>query len=254
MLQIEKRVRALVTDEWGAWQAITDEYPPYTNTDLVEYRENDGSTVLSISDVTRNVTIQGDVDGGKIATGDGYFDDLMESVNLQLKAQFDSGRITGPVYAQVYMGMMQNAMNQAMAFAMNKKQREIETDIAEENLKVAEATAPNKILMSNYKEATEKVNKDIAEATKQTKIDLTTKQLEKLTADISYTTAQQTALEEQVEDNKLIKAIDALGDTYGTFGAGGLTVSSDMWSSYFNMVNTLTGETAPASTTVSKVV
>ena len=54
--------------------------------------------------------------------------------------------------------------------------------------------------------------------------------------------------------NNKIKALDALSDTYGTFGAGGLTLSSDMWTTYFSIVSNLAGVTPPTSTSVSKVV
>lgn len=250
-INVEKRTRALVTDDWGAWVVTTDA-PPYTNTDLVEYRFDDGKTQIDIANVTRNVTIVSDEDKFK-ATGDGYFDDLMESVNLQLKAQYDSGRITGPAYARVYLGMMQSTLSQALMFAMSKKEREIQTDLAELNYETAESTQQDKIDISGYKKEVEETTRDIAVATESDKIALVAQQLAKLTADTNYVSAQQAALEEQVQDNKLIKAIDALGDTFGTFGAGGLTVSSDMWAAYFGMVYDLTGETAPSSTTVTKV-
>ena len=79
------------------------------------------------------------------------------------------------------------------------------------------------------------------------------KQATKLDADTSLVTAQEDAITQQVIDNRKIKVFDGLGDTYGTNGAGGLTVSSDMWEFYFNIGADLTGTTAPTSTTVSTV-
>ena len=250
-ISIEKRIRAVDTDPWGAWIAVV-EAGPYTDTPLVEYRVDDGKTEISIQDVTRNLTISTE-DDTFIATGEGYLDDLMESVNTQLKVQHDNGRITGPAYAQVYMSLFQAAMAQSLSFALNKRQKEIEADRGEIMVAVEEATKQNNIDISGYKKDTERVNSEIAEGTKADKIALAAQQLAKLLADTEYVNEQETQLINSVNFNNQIKAIDALGDTYGTFGAGGLTVSSDMWATYFGLINDLTGTAAPTSTTVSKV-
>jgi len=53
-----------------------------------------------------------------VVTGTGAFDDLMEAVNIHLEAQFNLGRITGSDYATVYLGAMQSALQQSVAFVM----------------------------------------------------------------------------------------------------------------------------------------
>ena len=252
MITIEKRVRGLVIDDWGEWFSTTD-IPPYTNTDTVEYRADDGATSIGIDDVTRNIVMQDEGDGSYKTTGDGYFDSLMESVNEQLKSQYASGRLTGAMYAQVYLGMMQSTLAQAMAFNLNKREKEIQTDAAVIALDVATSTSQDKIDISGFKREVEETNRDIAVGTETNKIALVAQQLAKLSADTEYVGAQQLALEEQVDDNRLIKSIDALGDTFGTFGAGGLTVSNDMWGTYFGMITSLTAQSAPTTISVSKV-
>jgi hypothetical protein len=47
--------------------------------------------------------------------------------------------------------------------------------------------------------------------------------------------AQKKALEEQVVDNRRIRAMDALSDTYGTMMAGGLIPNEQMWQEYFRI-------------------
>ena len=78
---------------------------------------------ISISDVTSNLTTTNGV-----VTGDGAFDDLMEAVNTQLKNQFDLGRITGTDYANVYLGAMQFAIQNAVQFTLTKGQTDAQTD------------------------------------------------------------------------------------------------------------------------------
>lgn len=250
-IKVEKRTRALVTDDWGVWAVTTEAPDPvdgYLDTDLVEYRVDEGienvdipaEVTIDISDVTTNAKIEDD-DGDYKVTGDGYFDDLMETVNLHMKAQYDSRRLKGPQYAQVYLGMMQATLGQAMAFAVTKRQKEVDASIAQLDLEVATSTAQDRVDTSAYKSGIEKVNLGIAVDTQDDKIALVTKQLEKMGADISYVESQETALKEQVKDNRLIKTLDTLGETYGTFGAGGLTVSEEMWDTYFYIVTYLAG-------------
>jgi len=48
--------------------------------------------------------------------GTGYFDKFMDSINSQLDSQFKLGRLQGKDYANVYLGSMQTALAQAVAY------------------------------------------------------------------------------------------------------------------------------------------
>ena len=85
------------------------------------------------------------------------------------------------------------------------------------------------------------------------KVQMVANQAAKIDSDKKYVEEQKTQLVNSVSYNNKIKALDSLANTYGTFGAGGLTMSSDMWTTYFSIVNDLAGASAPSSTTVSKV-
>ena len=52
-LKIEKRTRAVSTDTWSSWTATTDA-PPYTNTELVEYRM-ESDRIIKIEELTSKV-------------------------------------------------------------------------------------------------------------------------------------------------------------------------------------------------------
>lgn len=93
---------------------------------------------------------------------------------------------------------------------------------------------------------------EVANLTKQgTLID---GQIAKLTEDKLYVTAQKTSMIEQVGHNKIIKAMDSMGDMIGTLGAGGLIPSSAMFGVYFRLNKLLSGENEPANYTVTKAV
>jgi len=134
-LNIEKRVRALATDNWGAW-TITTDAPPYTDTNytdiglgLAQYRVA-SLTDINIADFTNGSAVA--VDDGFEWEGTGVFDVLMKAVNGNVRVEFDSGRITGPDYATVYLGSIQTAIQSAMQFLLQKQQTEAQTDTARE--------------------------------------------------------------------------------------------------------------------------
>jgi len=64
-----------------------------------------------------------------VVTGTGAFDDLMEAVNIHLEAQFNLGRITGSDYATVYLGAMQVALQQSVAFVFGLEKTNAEVTL-----------------------------------------------------------------------------------------------------------------------------
>lgn len=79
------------------------------------------------------------------------------------------------------------------------------------------------------------------------------KQAIKLDQDTQLTTAQAQAIGDQVVDNRRIKIMQTLGDTYSTMAANTLTVSSDMWKVLFDKISELDKISVPAAYTITKV-
>ena len=73
-------------------------------------------------------------------TGEGIFDDLMESVNKHLTAQFKLGRITGSDYAQVYLAAMQAAMQNANQFILGRQRADAEAEYLRAQMKTQYVT------------------------------------------------------------------------------------------------------------------
>ena len=69
---------------------------------------------ITIADLTAGVA----TDDANVVTGTGVFDDMMETVNAHMAAQFNLGRITGSDYATVYLTVMQATIQQAVAFTV----------------------------------------------------------------------------------------------------------------------------------------
>ena len=80
---------------------------------------------LTIADLTANVATS----ASNVVTGTGIFDDMMETVNAHLAAQFNLGRITGSDYAQVYLTAMQATVQQAVAYTLGKQKTNAEVSL-----------------------------------------------------------------------------------------------------------------------------
>lgn len=80
---------------------------------------------LTIADLTSNVTTSAE----HVVTGDGIFDDLMETVTAHLEAQYLKGRITGTDYATVYLGALQSTVAQAVQYVLGQAKTNSETDL-----------------------------------------------------------------------------------------------------------------------------
>ncbi len=114
-ITVEKRIRAVYTDPWGAWASTTDA-PPYTNTTILEYRIIDDSTI-SISELTSNVN----TDANYVVTGDGVFDDIMETLNSHITAQYKAQRLKASDVAAVYVGVVPTIISESIKFLLQRK-------------------------------------------------------------------------------------------------------------------------------------
>lgn len=114
-ITVEKRTRAQAIDVWGVWAPTTDA-PPYTNTTTLEYRVIDESFV-TIDELTTNVS----VDSNHVVTGDGVFDDVMETINKHIVAQYSAGRLKAENVATLYVGIVPTALSESIKFLLQRK-------------------------------------------------------------------------------------------------------------------------------------
>lgn len=238
-LNIEKRTRALVTDNWGTW-AVTTDAPPYIDTTLVEYRAANNynihdPVIINIDELTSGA-IATNSEGEYVWQGNGIFDKVMGSVNGNIKVEYDNGRIVGQDYAATYLGGLQAALSTSAQFLLRKDTAEAQADSARIASGSAEFSLDNILPIQRDKVQEEY---DLMEDTHDSKVRLAGYQADKALADTNYVDEQNAALVTSLSDNRRIKALTSLADTYGTFGAGGLTMSADMWTTYFNIVSSL---------------
>jgi len=80
---------------------------------------------LTIANLTTNLATSAAFE----VTGDGVFDDLMETVNAHLDAQFQLGRITGTEYSTVYLGALQATVQQAVTYLLGQEKVNAEVSL-----------------------------------------------------------------------------------------------------------------------------
>ena len=73
---------------------------------------------ITIGDITTNAM-----------NGTGYYDVLMKSTGVQIQNEFNSGRITGNDYSQVYLGGLQAVLQQSVAFALGRQQADAQAQL-----------------------------------------------------------------------------------------------------------------------------
>ncbi len=80
---------------------------------------------ITIANLTAGVS----TDADNVVTGTGVFDDMMETVNAHMAAQFNLGRITGSDYATVYLTVMQATIQQAVAYTIGMQKGNAEESL-----------------------------------------------------------------------------------------------------------------------------
>ena len=80
---------------------------------------------ITIANLTAGVA----TDADNVVTGTGVFDDMMETVNAHMAAQFNLGRITGSDYATVYLTAMQATVQQAVAYTIGMQKGNAEESL-----------------------------------------------------------------------------------------------------------------------------
>ena len=115
-LKIEKRTRVLSTEAWSSW-AVTTDAPPYTNTELVEYRM-ESDRIIKIEELTSNVKMD---PATFEVTGDGVFDSIMRTLNVHMLAQYKAQRLKAENFATVYVGVVPTVLQESIKFLLQKE-------------------------------------------------------------------------------------------------------------------------------------
>ena len=61
--------------------------------------------------------------------GSGAFDEIMKAAQIRLEHEYDKDRIKGTEYSKVYLGSMESAMQQSIAFVLGRQQASAQADL-----------------------------------------------------------------------------------------------------------------------------
>ena len=157
--------------------------------------------------------------------GTGVFDQLMLSSTAHLLVEYNKNRIKGTEYSKVYLGAMDSAMSQSIAFILGRQRADKEADLIDEQIgKAKEETllviAQTAKLMAETdltKEQTKNAVKqgvilDLEDDKVQAEIDLMGKQEDKMDQEILMSTQQVLNLQYegdvlQLQDDKIQEEI-----------------------------------------------
>ena len=178
--------------------------------------------------------------------GTGVFDELMKAINGNIMVQYESGRIKGPEYAEVYLGSMQSAVSESMKFLLNKKSIEkalelqdiqiamSEVQLAETSEKwgIQKAVLENQLDMSNidvaYKE--QNVLRDL---------EIRDKQIESATADIAFNESKKLIMEQTRKDNIRSKAAEQFGEFIKYLSAANVVPGANDFKNMRALINSM---------------
>lgn len=151
--------------------------------------------------------------------GTGIFDSMINAINGNIQVQYETGRLTGAEYSEVYLGSMQVAISEAMKFLLSKKtiekalaEKDVdiqlkETELVEkqEKWEKQKAMLTNQLTMSNvdvkYKE--DMVLRDI---------EIKDKQIESAAADVAFNESKKSIMEYTRNDNIRSKAAEQFAE------------------------------------------
>ena len=124
-----------------------------------------------------------------VIEGSGAFDEIMKAAQIRLEHEYDKDRIKGTEYSKVYLGSMESAMQQSIAFVLGRQQASAQADLSNAQIALIEIERANAIKQG------ELIDSEILLSA--SKVELSDKQIEKMTQEIlvleqEVLTAQET--------------------------------------------------------------
>ena len=192
-------------------------------------------------------------DGSIVVTGEnvtwegtGVFDQLMMAVNGNIQAQYDSGRLKGTDYANVYVGAMQAAMSEAMKFVLNKKsvEKQLEANdvqIAISEVQLAESSEKWALQKQVLENQLEMSNVDVAykEQNVMRDLEIRDKQIESASADIAFNESKKTIMEQTRKDNIRSKAAEQFAEFIKYLSAANVVPGSNDFANMRALINAM---------------
>ena len=152
-------------------------------------------------------------------TGTGIFDRLMSAINGNIQAQYESGRITGSDFANVYLGSMQTSISESVKYVLNKDSiakglEAQDVQIAISEVQLAESSEKWLLQKQILENQLEMSNVDVAykEQNVLRDLEIRDKQIESASADIEFNVSKKLIMEQTRNDNIRSKAAEQFAE------------------------------------------
>ena len=151
---------------------------------------------------------------------------IYQKALVHIKTEFDNFEITDDARAKFITSLMAE-----MTIAFTTKAMEAASDVATKALTLEKELEALELKNQGLRDRLELDKQNL-----QMQIELTKAQTEKTKAEAKLAQEQQAAVNEQVRDNRIIKAGMMTGDFMQNVSNGQLSVPSDMYEFFFNIV------------------
>ena len=151
---------------------------------------------------------------------------IYQKALAHIKTEFDNFQITDDARAKFITSLMAE-----MTIAFTTKAMEAASDVATKALTLEKELEALELKNQGLRDRLELDKQNL-----QMQIELTKAQTEKTKAETKLAQEQQVAVNEQVKDNRIIKAGMMTGDFMQNVSNGQLSVPSDMFEFFFNIV------------------
>ena len=151
---------------------------------------------------------------------------IYQKALAHIKTEFDNFQITDDARAKFITSLMAE-----MTIAFTTKAMEAASDVATKALTLEKELEALELKNQGLRDRLELDKQNL-----QMQIELTKAQTEKTKAEAKLAQEQQAAVNEQVKDNRIIKAGLMTGDFMQNVSNGQLSVPSDMYEFFFNIV------------------
>ena len=151
---------------------------------------------------------------------------IYQKALAHIKTEFDNFQITDDARAKFITSLMAE-----MTIAFTTKAMEAASDVATKALTLEKELEALELKNQGLRDRLELDKQNL-----QMQIELTKAQTEKTKAEAKLAQEQQAAVNEQVKDNRIIKAGMMTGDFMQNVSNGNLSVPSDMYEFFFNIV------------------
>ena len=151
---------------------------------------------------------------------------IYQKALAHIKTEFDNFQITDDARAKFITSLMAE-----MTIAFTTKAMEAASDVATKALTLEKELEALELKNQGLRDRLELDKQNL-----QMQIELTKAQTEKTKAEAKLAQEQQAAVNEQVKDNRIIKAGMMTGDFMQNVSNGQLSVPSDMYEFFFNIV------------------